>query len=191
MRKSLAVYFPVLIVGFFASLSRAQAQTELPDDRTIAYNIHADTRDPESPVLISTEVLMTAMERLSNEVGWYPYQIVITQYDSEGEIVETWTEDYPELTTSDSLWWVAHADPMEPTNAEFSKPPELSGTAVAQSPHGPTMNYFLVGKEASGPAPFAVTSYVDYSFERSDEPEPVDEGDDEPADVPEGDDGVG
>lgn len=186
MRKSVLFYTPVVLLGWFIAPSPAQAQSELPRARTVYYNVHTDTQDPESPVLISMKVLLTAQDRIGDEVGWYTKSIGITQYDEQGDIVESWTEEFPEPTSTDPLWYVAHADPMQPESAEFSNPPELSGTADADSPNGPTLDYYIVGKNIGDPpvAPYPITSIIDYSFQRSDEPEPIDEDEDEPAETP-------
>ena len=186
MRKSVFFYIPVVLIGWFIAPSPVQAQSELPRSRAVYYNIHSDTQNPQSPVLISMRVLLTAQDRIGDEVGWYTKSIWITQYDEQGAILGSWTEEFPEPSSTDPLWYVAHANPLEPESAEFSNPPELSGTADADTPNGPSLDYSLLGKNVGVPpiAPYPITSIIDYSFQRSDEPEPIDEDEDEPVDTP-------
>ena len=186
MRKSVFFYIPVVLIGWFIAPSPVQAQSELPRSRAVYYNIHSDTQNPQSPVLISMRVLLTAQDRIGDEVGWYTKSIWITQYDEQGAILGSWTEEFPEPSSTDPLWYVAHANPLEPESAEFSNPPELSGTADADTPNGPSLDYYILGKNVGVPpiAPYPITSIIDYSFQRSDEPEPIDEDEDEPVDTP-------
>jgi hypothetical protein len=189
MNKSLFVYMPAVLIGWFAALAPARAQSELPRNRVAYYNIHTDTQNPASPVLISMGVYLTAQDRIGDEVGWYPQSIVITQYNAQGGIVHSWIEVFPDPTSTDPLWYVTHADPMAPVSDEFTNPPELSGTADSVTPNGPKLDYFLLGKNAGSPpvTPYPITSIIDYSFKRSDEPEPIDADEDEPAETPPGD----
>lgn len=188
MCRSQLLYMPVILLGCLSTLSSANAQSNLPPDRSVFFLIHADSRDPDSPVLISTEVRLTALARESNRVGWNPLWVAITQYDEQGEIVGSWTHSSP--IGPARMWWISHQDPMSPTNDEFTCPPELAGVADSDIPNGPTLEYYIYGTNPGTPPaePYPITAILDYSFQRSDEPEPVDNDEDGPADVPLGDD---
>lgn len=189
MRRSSLIYIPVVMMGWFAAESSAQAQSTLPADRSAYFNIHTDPLDAESPVRIKTEIRLRAMTQEHNVIGWYPLWIAITQYDDQGGIVESWTHLDPTMP-EDRLWYVTHAEPARPMSSEFAMPPELVGTAESDTPNGPTLDYYLLGKNpgVSPVMPYPITSVLDYSFHRSDEPEPIDEDEDEPAETPEGSD---
>jgi len=177
------------MLGCLSTLASAQAQSTLPPDRSVFYNIHTDSQDPDSPVLISAEVSLTALEREGDDVAWYPLWVAITQFDEHGEIAGSWTHFEP-LFGQTRVWWVTHRDPMAPKSDEFTTPPELSGTADSDMPNGPTLDYFILGKNTTTPPeePYPITSILDYSFQRSDDPEPIDEDEDEPAETPPEDD---
>ncbi len=178
----------VVMLGGLLNPAVAQAQSELPRNRTIFFNIHTDPANPESPVLVSIQVSLEAREREGNVVGWYPLWVAITQFGPQGEVVESWTHFDPLLL--DGLWYVAHENPLEPASEEFTNPPELSGVAESDTPNGPTLEYFVAGNAPVTPpiSPYPITSILDYSFQRSDDPAPIDEDEDEPVDIPEGDD---
>lgn len=188
MYARLIAIMSVAMLGGFLMPAVAQAQSELPRNRSIYFNIHADTANPESPVVVSIQVSLDAREREGHVVGWYPLWVAITQYGPQGEVVESWTQFDPLLL--DDLWYVAHENPLEPTSEEFTNPPELSGTAEADTLNGPTLAYYIAGKNPGTPpvAPYPITSILDYSFQRSDELDPIDEDEDEPVDIPEGED---
>lgn len=191
MRRSQLLYIPVILMGCLADLSLASAQA-LPSDRSVYFNIHTDPLDAQSPVRIRTEIRLSAVTQEDNVIGWYPLWIAINQYGDLGEIIDSWTHFDPTMPDG-RLWYVSHAHPERPATAEFATPPEFSGTAESDTPNGPTLEYYLLGKNPSTPPvePYAITSVLDYSFQRSDAPEPIDEDEDEPADLPDGDDEPG
>lgn len=190
MRISLAAFMSAGAIALIGAPSSSQAQTALPPDRSVLFEIHADTGDPGSPVLLTTEIRLTAKNRIANEVAWNPIWVAITHYDGNGAIAGSWFESNPHLQTSDRFWHVSHADAAKPETAEFVNPPELSGVADSDSPNGPTLDYFIKGRSPTGSpnSPYPITSILDYSFWKSNEPEPVDDGEDEPVDIPEGTD---
>jgi len=181
------VLTPVFSAGLFVLVSAgaSRAQSPLPPDRSVWFQTHAIPSDPESPVVISTEIRLMAADRSGDEVVWSALWIAVTEYDQYGEVVDSWLEEFPTLQTADGFWHVSHADADTPIEAEFVDPPEMSGVAASDTPNADSLEYYIVGNgQVPSNDPYPLTSVLDYSFLKSNALEPGDEGEDEPVNTP-------
>jgi len=177
----------LLVAGILALTGAplaALAQNPLPPTRSVFVQTHADPEDAESPIVTLTEIRIAPLVRDGNEVVWSAQWVAITLFDEYGEVVESWLDESPEFSTGDGHWHVPHANPEVPTPAEFALLPLISGTAQADISENDALNYMLEGVSVGSPnSPHAITAIMDYSFQRTEDPEPVDDDDDEPAGI--------
>lgn len=157
---------------------------DLPADQLITYYTRETPTDPQSAVVMEVLVRLTAVAATAEEVGWAIGEINIVRL-GEGSIPDQeWVDPAPELLTSDGLWWVAHADLMEPQLHEFAIAPALVGTALPTAETNEDLGYFLEGSEYVPPpegAPFENTVALSYSFRLLAAQEPIDEDEEVPA----------
>lgn len=119
------------------------AQESVPD-QIISYVLHETPADPESAVVFTVELDLTAVDFDGDWVGWEVAEARFLQpLDPGGDTV--WVEQLPFVDTLDGLWWIEHADPEAPVDAEFVLPPLLEGTAIAQDAADPDMDYSFEG----------------------------------------------
>ncbi|HKQ48001.1 MAG TPA: hypothetical protein VJZ71_08035 [Phycisphaerae bacterium] len=116
--------FPVLTGG-------AVAQADLPADRDVVYSIRATPGDPQSPVTFTVTLHLVADHADGDFVSW---TIETATFDRLGSSPKQWVKDHPPIAESpDDYWTIEHADPMNPALMEFAVPPQIIGTAIAQS----------------------------------------------------------
>jgi len=181
------MYRPIvlpLLVFMAASLSTAHstAQADLPDDQAIEYRVRETPNVPESAVVFTITLYLTASDMDNDEVGWEIDEIRFRQLNSQ-PLQRLWIEDSPVVSSPDGLWWVEHADPQDPQIGEFDMPPLLTGTADAEHSEDPDLDYSFEGVAyvSPPPPPFEDTVALDYTLTLEGEEEPIEEGDDEPA----------
>lgn len=186
------MYRPIvlpLLVFMGASLSTAYntAQAAFPDDQAIEYRIRETPNAPESAVVFTITLYLTAGDVDGDEVGWEIEEIRFRQPISQSlEIL--WIEASPVVDSPDGLWWVEHADPQDPQIGEFDMPPLLTGTADAEYSEDPDLHYSFEGVAYVSPPspPFQDTVALDYILTLAGEDDPIEEGDDEPVEPDEG-----
>ena len=123
----------------------ATAQAELPDDRIAEYYIRETPTDPDSDVLYIVTLELTAVDQDGDEIAWEITEVTLTKPGEGGGEDTVWVDDAPDLDTPDGYWWVEHADPEHPQDAEFDWPPLLQGTGTVVDPGGDDMEYDFTG----------------------------------------------
>ena len=185
MTPHLRIYLCALAVLFGSAVSTAQADS-LPDDRTISYFVRENPSDPQSSVVFTIEMQISAQEEDDGFVGWEIESVRLIDNDNPISSQSEWIEYLPEVHTQDGLWWVEHDDPDSPKESEFDEPPLLSGTADAEGTQA-DMDYSFEGAPyVGGPQLYngSVTSLT-YAFTLVGEADPEEEGEDEPTEIDE------
>lgn len=87
-----------------------------------------------------------------------------------------WYEAFPFVDSPDGLWWIEHDNHLSPRLSEFVLPPRLVGTATAQEPLEPDLEYeledgaaYITDTDAEG-APVEAVLVLNDEF-NSDEPD--------------------
>jgi hypothetical protein len=133
----------------------------------VTYNLRDMPSDPLSAVVWRIDLHLQPTTTNGYTVGWLIHGVTITQLDPVGEPLHVWTADTPTVASSGGLWWVTHADPQNPGASDFIEPPSLTGTAIAENPTDPDLDYYLEGIPYVAPPqgpPFATTAALDYAF---------------------------
>jgi len=160
----------------------------LPADRVVQYAIRVDPTDPNSRVQYVLSASLSARQQDGNWIGWEVESYTITEKAVLGSDT-VWEVALPYVDTSDGLWWVEHADPDNPTRAEFVEPAGIGGTAVAGDSAVPNLKFWVVGVPYAPPpdgAPYEVTGAINFAFSATataSDP-PADSGNGEPVDLP-------
>ncbi len=164
----------------------ATAQAELPDDRIAEYYIRETPTNPESDVLYTVTLELTAVDQDGDEIAWEITEVTLTEAAQGNQGDTVWVDDAPDPDTPDGYWWVEHADPEDPQDAEFDLPPLLQGTADAEDPNDDDMDYDLEGAYCDSQCQQLFNGKVGalgYSFKLVNEKDPEVEGDDEPVEI--------
>jgi hypothetical protein len=152
-------------------------------DQSIVYSIHETPADPNSPVVLKVTLTVTEDQQDGSSIGW---RVVQARFESMDVPVSTWTAADPPVDTIDGLWWIVHADPNNPATEEIVMPPAVSGTAAAEDPTDPDLEYAFDGLfydvEQRG-ALYEVTGSLNFSFVLAGETAAFEEGGDEPVEV--------
>lgn len=169
------------------ALTVAVARADLPPDQTIYYNFRDVPTDPDSDVILIVVLDLQAADSDGDSIGW---KITTAEFrkPTGARAYSIWTDNAPFVDSPDGLWWVEHANHEKLKRSEFVMSPWLVGTAAAEDPSTPGLQYDLVGvvyiPPPSGPL-FEVTAAMTYEFA-------VDQmlgpwaWDNEPAEVPAG-----
>lgn len=182
--KLLATLVATIVLGTGSSVARA----DLPKDRTIKYSIHKTPSDPQSDIIWSVELELEADDSNGESVGWQIRALRVKGPTPLG----SWTKTSPQVSTPDGLWWVDHADHMDPLASEFDVTPLLEGTAIATGQGEADLEYSFEGDSYSGsPSYEGNVSGLTFSFLLVGEEDPEEEGDDEPAEIDEEEDPPG
>jgi hypothetical protein len=162
-----------------------------PQELTIQYNIRETPGDPSSAVIWTIDLALQEEQVDGNNIGWLIDSVTISQLDAAGQPESVWTDAAPTVNSVGGLWWVEHADPLDPQRSEFAEPPPLEGTATEQEPANAGLDYYLEGVPYDPPPegpPFTDTAALDYTLMLVGSSDPEAEGDDEPVDIPPDDD---
>jgi hypothetical protein len=160
------------------------AEGSLPPDQQVVYHIRSEPNDPNSEIVFDVILSLSAQVADPNSVGWHIDQIECRQ--TSGEVVKVWTQDAPPIGSPDGLWRVQHAHPDHPQLQEFAELPVLEGTAQAEEPEDPDLDYSFSATGYSGPGnrPYANTATATFTFVLTeDPPETVETGSDEPVEI--------
>jgi len=164
----------------------ATAQADLPNDRVAEYYIRETPTDPESDVIYTVTLELTAVDQDGDKIAWEITEFALTEPGQGNQDDTVWVDDAPDPDTADGYWWVEHADPEDPQNAEFDLPPLLVGTADAVDPGDEDMKYDVSGAYCNSQCQQLFGGEVgalDYSFTLASEEDPEEEGDDEPVEI--------
>ena len=182
-----------IIVQLFllCAIALPSAALGLPADQVRHFAIRVDPADPTSAVQYVLTLTLSAAEQDGDWIGWEIENYQITERVTLGPD-HVWDVDFPDVGTTDGLWWIEHADPDNPIPPEFTEPAPVADTAIANDPADPDLAFVIVGVEYTAPPegpPYEVTAALDFEFRTSTDPNdpPDDSGDDEPvdgADVP-------
>lgn len=179
----------VSLLAFLSAFSpgvNRSASADCETEKSIQYLVYKDPTQEDSPVKLVIQMNLLRETQSNNLVGWRINAIQFLILDDEQNPSQSWTDESPEFQTQDGLWWLAHADPCQPVATEFILPPELIGTALADSTEPDDLDYSLAGTDPTSPRPafFTPTTYLTYRLILANEPEPIEEDEDEPVEPP-------
>jgi hypothetical protein len=152
-------------------------------ERLATYRIHEVPDDPQSDVVFVVTLTVKETARDGDYIGW---EITEARLEQPGDPSAAWIGEFPAVWSPDGLWWIEHADPDNPTEAEFTEPPWVGGVATALEPAGQDLNFAIEGVSyvpPSGGAPHPTTGALDYNFTLVEAPTPLKEGEDEPVEI--------
>ncbi len=173
----------VLIAAILVCTSYATAWADLPSDLNVEYKIRETPSNPNSDVVFTVELVLTAEDESGSSVGWEIKKIRLTDVDAAPFGPWIWEEVSPTVNTGDGLWWVTHSDHTDPQFEEFDVTPLLEGTATSLG-YPDDLVYSFQGATYSGTPMFGGSvSALTYEFTIDGEEDPEEEGDDEPAEV--------
>lgn len=121
-----------LVVGGLMAWGGAGALAELPNGRTLTYDVGETPGDFDSPLVYEYEMHLTAQQQSGNSIGWAVDSVTIRELDENETVINTWVDSAPNIDSTDGLWWVAHADPANPVLGEFAESPSIDGTAGSE-----------------------------------------------------------
>lgn len=164
------------------------AAAPLPADQAIEYNIRDIPTDPESDVVFTVTIELTAVDVVDNSVAWKVTSAKLYEAPSVVKQSAGWTDGTPSVEVLNGLWWVDHADPLDPQLDEFAIPPHIHGTADSNDPSHKDLDYTFEGATYTPPPggpPFNPTGALTYNFTLVNEEEPIEEAEDEPVEISE------
>ncbi len=172
-----------LIAAIVVCTSYATARADLPGPLTVEYKIRETPTNPNSDVVFTVVLVLTAEDESGESVGWQIKKIRLTDVDAAPFGPWIWDEVSPTVDTPDGLWWVTHADHTDPQFEEFDETPLLEGTATAQGQHD-DLDYSFQGDTWGGTSMYGGSVLaLTYEFTIEGEEDPEEEGDDEPVEV--------
>jgi len=167
----------------FLGLVVSGARADLPHDQDVVYKIHDDPNDPNSDVVFSVWLELTATARDGDSVGWEIKLMRFRQVEPGGPDT-FWKILKPAIPSADGRWWIDHADGDYPQLGEFDKPPELVGTATAEDQDDNDLEYDFQGVSGTGGIePWDPTGWLDYEFAVIGASAPLLSGTDDPVEV--------
>lgn len=176
----------VLVAAVASALATPSAQAVLPPDQVVEYHLRENPADPQSAVLVTIRLELSAVDQDASTVGWEITHAHFDQYTSLGEPVASWSIERPEVDTVDGLWWVAHEHPEEPSATDFTTAPSVSGAAPRVTGTGPDLLFSL----APGALASQYQSYyggavagLTYALQEEGDEDDLADGQSEPAEV--------
>jgi hypothetical protein len=182
----------LVLSGFVFSAGDAAAEVPGPPiTQDVVYKMHSNPDDPNSPIIFTIWLSLEQADQDDDSVGWEVTEVRFRQI-AEGSGADTiWMASDPNVPTSDGLWWVDHADRSNPQLAEFDVVPYMAGTAAAEDPNDPDLEYSFEGATYTPPGggpPWDPTTALNYSFSVDGDPAPVQSDEDEPVEIDDDDD---
>ncbi len=166
----------------FLGLVVSVADADLPLDQDVVYKIHDDPNDPNSDVVFSVWLTLTATARDGDSVGWRIKLMQFRQVEQGGPDT-IWKILNPTIPSVDGRWWINHADGDNPQLGEFDDPPRLAGTATAEDQYDDDLEYDFQGTEGTGVTPWDPTARLNYEFILVGASEPLLSGTGDPVEV--------
>lgn len=111
----------------------------LPGNQEILFSIYEDPADPESDLVLTIHLVLSAVDSSPTAVAWDVTKVALTQPDLNGGGATVTVDLSPSVDTPDGLWWIKHADLEDPKVSEFLLPPLVAGTAVEQNASNPEL----------------------------------------------------
>ncbi len=156
-RFAIRLFVAAGALGILASPGAVRGVTP---DQIVSFIFHETPTDPNSDVIFTVELSLSAAETEGNSVGWEITQArLVEPLEGEGETV--WVDAEPNVNTADGLWWIEHSDPESPQASEFVEPPLIDGQA--EDPDGVDLNYTFEGFPYSPPPegpPYTTTASI-------------------------------
>ena len=183
--KSIILLFTIVASTFTGD----KALGQVPDDRTVQFEIRYDPSDPFSDVIYTILLEISAIEVIEKSVGWEITNVSIHRLNKFQQPISIRNDQFPFISTNDGLWWIEHVDPVWPQAEEFVMPPTIVGYAVSSDPNVDNLEYNLTSveyKESLEGSLFDVTASLNYSLNSASEEEG---GDNEPVRMPSGSNG--
>jgi hypothetical protein len=186
--KLLATLVATIVLGTGFSAAKA----DVPSNRKIKFYIRQIPSDLQSDIIWTVELDIKADDSNGESVGWQITALHVKDHDLSYFPLRSWTETSLQVNTSDGLWWVDHADHMDPLASEFDVTPLLEGTAIAAWQEDANLEYSFEGDSYSGnPSYGGKVSGLTFSFTLVGEEDPEEEDDDEPGEIDEEEDPPG
>ncbi len=186
--KLLATLVATIVLGTGFSVAKA----DLPGNRTIKYHIRQTPSDPQSDIIWTVELDISASDSNGESVGWQIGAMHIRDHDTSYSPLRSWIKTSPQVNTPDGLWWVDHADHMDPLASEYDVTPLLEGTAITTRQSGGDLEYSFAGDSYGGsPSYGGKVSGLTFSFILPEKEDPEIEADDEPGEIDEENDPPG
>lgn len=178
--KLLATVVATIVSGTGFSVATA----DLPGERTIKYYIRQTPSDSQSDIIWSVELDIEATDSNGESVGWRIGALHVKDHDPSHTPLRSWTKTSPQVNTPDGLWWVDHADHMDPLASEFDVTPLLGGTAIAARQGDADLDYSFEGDNYIEDTMYGgQVSGLTFSFLLAGEADSEEEGDDEPGEI--------
>lgn len=150
----------------------------LPPDQAVEYRIREVPGDPNSPVVWTITLELTAIERHDALVRWHVRRADVRACDPvNGDTV--WRVADPAVDTPSGDWWVEHIKAEEPAAEDFMDLPHTGGLAADLAQVEDDLEFSCAGAASPGGA-----ALLTYSFRVSSESEPRKSGEDEEIDPP-------
>ena len=143
-----------LMAGLLFLTNSAPASAALPADRVMTCEIRETPGDSTSQLNITFVMVLTAKEQDGDSIGWEVASVTINEFDANVDVISTWIDNSPSVSSSDGLWWITHADPDNPVDDEFTYSPPIAGTA------GSDMDYIFEGLGEPAEAATVLTCLV-------------------------------
>ncbi len=169
-RHITSVVFAAVVLAVGVSADALATETD-----SIRFNLRQDPNDPSSAIIRTIDLDLESHEVDGNDVGWAVVSVKISELDANSQATRVWVDAAPFVGSPDGLWWIEHADPLNPQRSEFTMPPLLRGVVPAEDPADPDLDYSIEGAPYNAPPepPFEVTAALDYTFTPTDTGVPV------------------
>jgi len=169
-----------MVVGW----SPVVANADLPPDRVVTFQIRETPADPQSDVVWTVRLSITATTVHDNTVGWAIEELSLEEQDDNFSPHRQWIEEWPIVNSPDGLWRVYHGDPVNPLPSEFSELPLVGGVASTAGLGTANLGYQLEGMPSPGDPQYeGNVSKLTFSFALEGEVGPLDDGEDEPVEI--------
>lgn len=169
-----------LVILPWICTARAE-EPQLPADRVEQCVIHEDPNDPNSAVKLTVRLSVHA---LSQSGAWVEWRVTQIEIEQNLPTVGLWTMNNPTLVTVDGSWWVNHAAPASPVDAEFGAPPRMTGTAVSQALGVGNVQFTIESaQEPPADSPFMTSPLINYLLVMAQNNQTVGEGDENQGEI--------
>lgn len=173
--KSVIIFTAAILV-----MSNVSAATP---ERLVTYRIHEVPDDPQSDVVFVVTLAVREAARDGDFISW---EITEARFEQPGDPSAVWVKESPMVWSPDGRWWLRHADPDNPTSAEFTKPPRLIGAAIRQEAAGEDLNFVIEGVPHApgwGTSSSSPGGALDYKFTLVGAGILIEEGEDDPVEI--------
>ncbi len=167
----------MVALGVLPCLSGSSVMALEIVDKIVSYSIRETPTDPSSAVIYRIDLELMEWYLAPEYVDYKVLKATITEFDSIGNEIASWSISNPVVDTSNGLWHVASANPSD---SDYLEPPPISGVADAMTQGDDDLDFSLVGNTPAQ-GPFTLTASLDYSLRLVADPLPTAENEDEPS----------